>query len=119
MVYSTLVAAPAFSDFATRFSTQMLQAGKAGWCDRARARLRDFFSAFFEESAFRWFYIVAVVGTISGQCELTRVPSVCPLCALCLSLADYRRLCCGCAWLCCAVMGPFFFYFLQDCFPNG
>ena len=49
----------------------MLGAGKGqvGWCDRVLARLRNFFSAFFDESAFRWFYIVSVIGSISGQCE--------------------------------------------------
>ena len=60
-------ASPTFSDFAARFSTESLQSGGQGCCDRTLARLRDFFSAFFEESAFKWFYVVAVIGTISGQ----------------------------------------------------
>lgn len=77
-------ASPAFSDFAARFSTESLQVGGQGYWDRTIARLREFFAAFFEESAFKWFYVVAVIGTISGQ-----------------------------------FMGPFFFYFLQDCFPHG
>ena len=77
-------ASPEFSDFAQRFSADSLRSGGHGCMQRTRERARDFFSAFFDEPAFLWFYVVAVIGTISGN-----------------------------------FMGPFFFYFLQDCFPSG